>query len=140
MQSNSVPAIASSRANSNLSQPQVQTAGAMTENTPLLAPPLDIPLPKERTPTFAPEELRHRQLAALTNWVIAGARTQPAVLAFEDLHLLLPVPVGRHYPRFGRREQRVRHRGVPRLLTVPGSPWRCAGRSASFAVTPRSTC
>ena len=43
-------------------------------------------------------------------------------------------------PRFGRREQRVRHRGVPRLLTVPGSPWRCAGRSASFAVTPRSTC
>jgi predicted ATPase len=30
--------------------------------------------------------LRHRQLAALTNWVIAGARTQPAVLAFEDLH------------------------------------------------------
>jgi predicted ATPase len=35
---------------------------------------------------LAPEELRHRQLAALTNWVIAGARTQPAVLAFEDLH------------------------------------------------------
>ena len=56
------------------------------ENAPLLAPPLDIPLPKERTPTFAPEELRHRQLAALTNWMIAGARTQPAVLAFEDLH------------------------------------------------------
>src|SRR5215469_778808 len=56
------------------------------ENAPLLAPPLDIPLPKERTPTFAPEELRHRQLAALTNWAIASARTQPAVLAFEDLH------------------------------------------------------
>ena len=30
--------------------------------------------------------------------------------------------------------------GRARLLTVPGSPWRCAGRSASFAVTPRSTC
>jgi class 3 adenylate cyclase len=56
------------------------------ENAPLLAPPLDIPLPKERTPTVSPEELRHRQLASLTNWVIAGARTQPAVLAFEDLH------------------------------------------------------
>ena len=28
-------------------------------------------------------------------------------------HLLLPVLVGRHYPRLGRREQRVRHRGVP---------------------------
>ena len=56
------------------------------ENAPLLAPLLDIPLPKERAPILAPEALRHRQLAALTNWVIAGARTQPAVLAFEDLH------------------------------------------------------
>ena len=33
-----------------------------------------------------PEELRRRQLAALTNWVMAGARAQPAVLAVEDLH------------------------------------------------------
>jgi class 3 adenylate cyclase/predicted ATPase len=56
------------------------------ENAALLAPLLDIPLPKERAPTLAPEELRRRQLAALTNLVIAGARTQPAVLAFEDLH------------------------------------------------------
>jgi predicted ATPase len=47
---------------------------------------LDIPLPKERTLTFAPEELRRRQLAALTNWVLAGAKVQPVVLAFEDLH------------------------------------------------------
>ena len=36
------------------------------ENVPLLAPLLDIPLPQERTPTLAPEELRRRQLAALT--------------------------------------------------------------------------
>ena len=35
---------------------------------------------------FAPEELRRRQLAALTNWVMAGAQSQPLVLAFEDLH------------------------------------------------------
>src|SRR5262249_42049060 len=56
------------------------------ENAPLLAPLLDIPLPKERTPSLAPEELRRRHLAALTNWVIAGARTQPVVLAVEDLH------------------------------------------------------
>ena len=56
------------------------------ENAPLLAPLLDIPLPKERAPILAPEELRRRQLAALTNWVMAGARTQPLVLAFEDLH------------------------------------------------------
>ena len=56
------------------------------ENAPLLAPLLDIPLPPERAPTLAPEELRRRQLAALTNWVMAGARAQPVVLAFEDLH------------------------------------------------------
>jgi tetratricopeptide (TPR) repeat protein len=55
------------------------------ENAPLLAPLLDIPLPKEPVSTLTPEELRRRQLAALTNLVIAGARTQPAVLACEDL-------------------------------------------------------
>jgi predicted ATPase len=56
------------------------------ENVSLLAPLLDIPLPRERVPTLAAEELRRRQLAALTNWVIAGAKVQPVVLAFEDLH------------------------------------------------------
>ena len=56
------------------------------ENVPLLAPLLDIPLPQERVPTLAPEELRRRQLAALTAWMMAGARVQPVVLAFEDLH------------------------------------------------------
>jgi hypothetical protein len=56
------------------------------ENAPLLAPLLDIPLTKERVPTLAPEELRRRQLAALTNWIMASAKTQPLVLVFEDLH------------------------------------------------------
>ena len=56
------------------------------ENAPLLAPLLDIPLAPERAPTLAAEELRRRQLAALTNWVMAGARTQPVVLALEDVH------------------------------------------------------
>jgi tetratricopeptide (TPR) repeat protein len=56
------------------------------ENAPLLAPLLDIPLPKERVLTLAPEELRRRQLAAVTNWIISSAKTQPLVLAFEDLH------------------------------------------------------
>ncbi len=56
------------------------------ENASLLAPLLDIPLPKDRVPALAAEELRRRQLAALTNWVMAGARVQPVVLAFEDLH------------------------------------------------------
>jgi len=52
----------------------------------LLAPLLDVPLPPERRPILAPEELRHRQLAALTNWVMASARAQPVVLILEDLH------------------------------------------------------
>ena len=56
------------------------------ENLPLLAPLLDMPLLKETVPALAAEELRRRQLAALTNWVMAGARTQPLVLALEDLH------------------------------------------------------
>jgi predicted ATPase len=56
------------------------------ENAPLLAPLLDIPVAPERSLSLAPEELRRRQLAALTNWVMAGARAQPVVLALEDLH------------------------------------------------------
>jgi class 3 adenylate cyclase/predicted ATPase len=67
---------------SSLSQVKLDPA----ENVSLLAPLLDIPLPPERAPTLAPEELRRRQLAALTNWVMAGAKVQPVVLAFEDLH------------------------------------------------------
>jgi predicted ATPase len=30
--------------------------------------------------------MRRRQLAALSNWVIAGAKNQPLVLVFEDVH------------------------------------------------------
>jgi predicted ATPase len=56
------------------------------ENAPLLAPLLDIPVPLERAPTLAPDELRRRQLAALTAVVMASARVQPVVLAIEDLH------------------------------------------------------
>ena len=44
------------------------------ENAPLLAPLLDIPLSPERAPALPPEELRRRQLAALTNLIMAGAR------------------------------------------------------------------
>ena len=56
------------------------------EHAPLLAPLVDIPLPPDRAANFPPEELRRRQLAAMTAWVLAGARSQPLVLAFEDLH------------------------------------------------------
>ena len=56
------------------------------DSAPLLAPLLDIPLPPERSLELMPEELRRRQLAAVTNLVIASARTQPIVLAVEDVH------------------------------------------------------
>ena len=57
-----------------------------SEYAPLIAPLFDIPLTEERAARFAPEELRRRQLAALVTWFLAGARSQPAALAFEDLH------------------------------------------------------
>jgi class 3 adenylate cyclase len=67
---------------STLTQVKLDSA----ESAPLLAPLLDIPLPLERFLELLPEELRRRQMAALTNSVIAGARTQPIVLAIEDAH------------------------------------------------------
>ena len=49
------------------------------EHAPLLAPLVDIPLPRGRAAKLPPEELRRRQLAAMTAWVLAGARSQPVV-------------------------------------------------------------
>ena len=57
-----------------------------TEYAPLLAPLVDVLLPEDRAAKIAPEELRRRQLAAMTAWILAAARTQAVVLAFEDLH------------------------------------------------------
>jgi class 3 adenylate cyclase len=57
-----------------------------TEYAPLLAPMVDVLLPEDRAAKLAPEELRRRQLAAVTAWILAAARTQAIVLAFEDLH------------------------------------------------------
>jgi class 3 adenylate cyclase len=70
-----------------------QVALDPVEIVPFVAPLLDIPLPKERLPTLAPEELRRRQLATLTNWMIAGAKVQPIVLVLEDLHWADPTTV-----------------------------------------------
>jgi predicted ATPase len=63
------------------------------EAAPLLAPLVDIPLPQGRAATFTPEELRRRQLAAVLYWIMAGARTQPIVLAFEDLQWADPTSI-----------------------------------------------
>ena len=56
------------------------------EYAPLLAPLVEVALPEDRAAKLVPDELRRRQLAAMTAWVLAGARNQPVVLAFEDLH------------------------------------------------------
>src|SRR5262249_58899113 len=56
------------------------------EHAPLIAPLVDIPLPPGRAADLPPEELRRRQLAAMIAWILAGARSQPIALAFEDLH------------------------------------------------------
>jgi class 3 adenylate cyclase/predicted ATPase len=57
-----------------------------SEYTSLIAPLVDIQLAEERAARLAPGELRRRRLAALIAWFLAGARSQPVVLAFEDLH------------------------------------------------------
>jgi class 3 adenylate cyclase/predicted ATPase len=60
------------------------------EHAPLIAPLVDIPFPSDSAANLPPEQLRRRQLAALIAWFLAGARSQPAALAFEDLHWLDP--------------------------------------------------
>jgi class 3 adenylate cyclase/tetratricopeptide (TPR) repeat protein len=56
------------------------------EHAPLIAQLVDIPPPPGGIADLPPEELRRRQLAALTAWFLAGARSQPVALAFEDVH------------------------------------------------------
>ena len=62
-------------------------------HAPLLAPLVDIPVPPERLPSLSPEEIRRRQLAAMVEWAIAGARNQPLVLVLEDLQWFDPTSI-----------------------------------------------
>ncbi len=62
-------------------------------HAPLLAPLVDIPVPPERAPNLSPEEIRRRQLAAMVEWAIAGARNQPLVLVLEDLQWFDPTSI-----------------------------------------------
>ena len=62
-------------------------------HAPLLAPLVDIPVPPERMPSLAPEEICARQLAAMVEWAIAGARIQLVVLVFEDLQWFDPTSI-----------------------------------------------
>jgi predicted ATPase len=106
-----------------------------TENAPLLAPLLDIPLSSERAPALAPDELRRRQLAALTNLVMAGARSQPVVLALEDVHWADPTTLD-----FIRG---IVERGalVPLLLLITARPefrppWAIRSHHATISLAP----
>jgi hypothetical protein len=88
-----------------------------SEYVPLIAPLVDIPLPEER----AAQELRRRQLAALTAWLLTGARSQPVVLAFEDLHWADPTSLDLMQARSERgRPAALHHRdreaGIPPAL------------------------
>ena len=105
------------------------------EYAPLIAPLVDIPLPTERVPKFAPEELRRRQLAAVTAWFLAGARTQPAVLAFEDLHWAEPTSLDLTPPRAARGAH------APLLVVATTrpefrAPWGMRSHHAVVALAP----
>jgi FtsZ family, C-terminal domain len=76
-------------------------------------------------------------LAAMTAWVLAGARTQAVVLAFEDLHWADPTSLDlmRVLAERGTRKWRTRQReagsGRDRRTTeIAGVLRQCAGRGA----------
>ena len=80
--------------------------------------------------------MRRRQSAAMTAWVLAGARSQPLVLAFEDLHWADPTSLDL-LQRAGRarragaaaRSSRRRGRSSARLGAAL-APWRDLARAA----------
>jgi len=61
------------------------------ETVPLIAEMLNLPIPEKYPPLmFAPDQKRKRLLAALAGWVFGATRTQPLVIALEDLHWVDP--------------------------------------------------
>jgi class 3 adenylate cyclase/tetratricopeptide (TPR) repeat protein len=63
------------------------------EYVTLLAPLIGVSIPPERLPILPPDEVQRRQLAAMVNWAIAGARVQPLVLVIEDLQWFDPTSI-----------------------------------------------
>ena len=105
------------------------------EHAPLLAPLVDIALPPDRASNLPPEELRRRQLAAMTAWVLAGARSQPVVLAFEDLHWADPTSLDllRALAETGRSS------AVARLATTRPefrAPWSLRSHHSLISLSP----
>ena len=110
---------------------QVKLAPA--ENVPLLAPLLDIPLPQERALTLSPEELRRRQLAALTAWVTAGARVQPVVNEVHGRNTKAP-PDERGGNRYVRPTATASHSDFTKGVTA-----NLGQRAAHFRCSPKAT-
>ena len=107
-----------------------------TEYAPLLAPLVDVLLPEDRVAKLAPEELRRRQLAAMTAWILASARIQAVVLAFEDLQCAGPDFARSHALAGGAQACRLRLIATARLEFR--SPWSCeVAPSRDLAVAAR---
>jgi class 3 adenylate cyclase/tetratricopeptide (TPR) repeat protein len=63
----------------------------VNEALPLVAPVMDLPVPRHLSPTQgAPDVTRKRLLATLASWVLGVARLQPLVVLLEDLHWVDP--------------------------------------------------
>jgi class 3 adenylate cyclase len=84
-----------------------------TEYAPLLAPLVDVLLPEDRVAKLPPEDLRRRQLAAMTAWILSGGRHD----ASSRARLRGPALGGPHLARSNARVGRARrasataHRG-----------------------------
>jgi predicted ATPase len=127
--------IAAERRLADLETTLAQVKLDVQETATLLAPLLDIPLPAERAPKFGPEEMRRRQLAAMVALLLAGARTQPVVLAFEDLHWADPTSLD--------LIQALAERGAQAPLLVVATtrpefraPWGMRSHHAVVALAP----
>lgn len=102
---------------------------------PLLAPLLDIALPAGRKASLAPEELRRQQLAAIVSWITTGARTQPVVLAFEDLQWADPTSIDLFRALAERGQQ------APLLLVATArpefrAPWGIRSHHSVMSLAP----
>jgi class 3 adenylate cyclase/tetratricopeptide (TPR) repeat protein len=102
---------------------------------PLLAPLVDIPVPPERLPSLSPEEIRRRQLAAMVEWAIAGARNQSLVLVLEDLQWFDPSSIDLVHALSARCAE------APILLLATArpefrSPWRSQPHHKVISLAP----
>jgi len=62
-----------------------------SETVPLIAELLNLPTAGKYPPlALAPDQMRKRLFAALAGWVFGATRTQPLVIAMEDLHWVDP--------------------------------------------------